>query len=86
MLASTTYSIPLQTVPARAQVVAVFATARNPYTGKNARVLVLAVRTVRDVTPEYFKVADVREFGACCGFSVRVETLSKISVFVVQEM
>ncbi len=84
MLVSTTFPIPRQQIPARAQVAGIFATARNPYTGKPARVLVQAVRMCGLIEP--VKMADVREFGAPCSFSTPAASLSHITAFCVQEV
>jgi len=79
MLVSTSIPLSVQSVPARAQVAAIYATARNPFTGLLQRVQILSIRSVRDVTPARFLVADVRASCATCGFSVRLETLSALS-------
>ena len=85
MLASTFIPVRHCHIPARAQVVSVFATAHNPYTGKPARVVVLAVRLAGSLANPV-KVADVRQIGALLPFSVPVAEVKNVSAFCVQEV
>jgi len=82
MLVSTTIPLVRQSIPQRARVEAVFATAPDPFTNQPVRVLVEGIRQVRDVTPVYWLVTDVRIPNAASGFSVRLESLRYLSAFI----
>jgi hypothetical protein len=80
----TTFPQPQTTIPQRAEIHAINATARNPFSGEWQRVQILAARTVYDVDPaKTYTVFDVVAPGASLPYSVTRDQIKNVSAFVL---
>lgn len=78
-----------KSIPITARVVAIYATAASPHTGKPLRVRVLYVRTIFDIDPRVtWKVADVRDIRplSAIPFSVPIVELRDLKAFTTLEI
>jgi len=88
MLVSTSIPLALQTIPPRAQVVAIYATVTSPC-GDQQRVRIRDIRNVYDIDPaSSWLVADVIGIQPHItqGFSVHLEDLHNLVAIVTQEV